>query len=174
MVYTPLSCHVIWLWLILRHPARRLRLSSHTMTYNTLCARSLFQGARNPSGLVVVQHLCLSVPSTVPYNNTFEDTLAHICTLKPAIKYSHMPITTICMYAYHHHAKAFVTTFIKTPHICENMKIWPHVYTKETGWVNINKPGTTPCELLSAPPYMHRRKIILQCPTKIIQSMYAW
>ena len=55
LVYSPLSCHVILPWLISRHPSRGLTLSLCTKTHNTLRARSPFQVARTPSGIVVFQ-----------------------------------------------------------------------------------------------------------------------
>ena len=46
------------------------------------------------------------------------------------------------------------------------MKIWPRDYTKDTRWVNIEEPITATRELFSAHINMHRRKILLQRPTK--------
>ena len=46
--------------------------------------------------------------------------------------------------------KPFFTTFIKTPHIYENMKIWPCDSTKETGWVHTGESATAPREIFSS------------------------
>ena len=83
-----------------------------------------------------------------------------------------MPFTTIFTYVYHHHAKTIVTTFIKTPHISENVTIWPRNYTKDTWWENTEEPRTIPCEIFSAPLNMHHLTILLKSPTKLLDPLH--
>ena len=49
----------------------------------------------------------------------------------------------------------------KTPHIYENMVIWPHDSTKDTRWKHSGKSATAPCEIFSSPIDMHRHTRIL-------------
>ena len=85
-----------------------------------------------------------------------------------------MPFTTIFTYVYHIRThNCFVTTFIKNPHISENMTIWPRGSTKETRWVPIRGPVTAPCEIFLPPINMHRHTLILQSPTKHLKPSHT-
>ena len=84
-----------------------------------------------------------------------------------------MTFTTIFTYAYHQHAKHFVTKFIKTPHIYENIAIWPRDYTKETVWGNIKEPRTTFREIFLDTLSMPWITLLLKRPTKILKPLYA-
>ena len=70
------------------------------------------------------------------------------------------------IYVSSQYAQYFVTTFIKTPQISENMTIWPRDFTKETRWGHIREPATAPREILLSPINMHIVTLILQGPTK--------
>ena len=77
-----------------------------------------------------------------------------------------MPFTTIVSYIYYQHAQTFCHNIHKTPHISENMTIWPHDSTKKTGWGHNEEPITDPCEIFSSTLNMHHRTLIIQLPTK--------
>ena len=89
------------------------------------------------------------------------------------MKAFHMPFTNIFTYIYHQHAKTFVTTFIKTPHISENMTIWSRDSTKDTKWGNTEKPRTSSCKILSNTLNMNRFTRLLQLPTKQLKTLHA-
>ena len=80
------------------------------------------------------------------------------------MKSYHMPFTTIFTYFYNQNTKHFVTIFIKTHHVSENMKIWPHNLTEETRWGHIEEPRTSPSKIFSSPLKMHRRTLLLKRP----------
>ena len=65
-----------------------------------------------------------------------------------------------------------VTIFIKTPHIYENMTIWPRGFTEETVWGNTEESRTTPHEIFSNTLNMHRRILLIHRPTKILNPSH--
>ena len=67
----------------------------------------------------------------------------------------------------------FFTKFIKTPHVYENMKIWPRNSTKETGWGNNEEPGNESHEMFSYPLNMPRFTLLPQRATKQLMPLYA-
>ena len=77
-----------------------------------------------------------------------------------------MTSTTIFTYVYYQHTQLFFTTFIKTPHIHENMTIWPHDSTKDTGWGHTREPATAPIGIFLSPLNMNCCTFIIQFPTK--------
>ena len=84
-----------------------------------------------------------------------------------------MPFTTIVLYIYYQHAQTFFHNIHKTPHISENMTIWPRNSTKETGWGNIEVPITAPREILLSPFNIHPSILILKRPTKQLNPSHA-
>ena len=77
-----------------------------------------------------------------------------------------MPFTTILHTSIISTHKCFVTTFIKTPHIYENMTIWPRDYNEETRWGHTGEPETAPREIFLSPLNMHHCTLIMEHPTK--------
>ena len=77
------------------------------------------------------------------------------------------------MYVYHQHAKHFVPTFIKTPHVSENMTIWPCGSFEETILGNTKEPRTVPNEIFLDTLNMRHRTILLQRPTKLLNPLHA-
>ena len=89
------------------------------------------------------------------------------------MKSHHMTFTTIFTYVYHQHTIVFFPTLIKTPHIYENMTIFPRDSTKDTGWGNTEELRTAPREIFLAFLNMHRRTLLLHRPTKLFKSSHA-
>ena len=83
-----------------------------------------------------------------------------------------MPFTTIlCKYI--SSKPIFFTKFIKTPHVYENMIIWPRNSTKNTGWGNIEVPRTAPRGIFLSPLNIHCRILLIQRPTKQLNPSHA-
>ena len=90
------------------------------------------------------------------------------------MKSCHISFATIFTYIYHQHLKKIVTIFIKTPHVPENMTIWPRDFTKETGWVNNEEPRTDPREIFLDPLNMHRHTTLLKFTKKQLNPLYTY